>query len=93
MGSDDTLPQPHPVISLEEGVALRSQNVTLTAAGRGGHRKYLPYAFTDDVAGGRRAPEPDWVLRGRISPSPTAGWRPAQLSRYIAQMNSPPRTP
>ena len=97
MGSDDTLPPPHPVISLEdrihlirgqrvmmdsdlaelygvavkalnqavqrnagrfppdfmfrlsleEGAALRSQNVTLAAAGRGGHRKYLPYAFTE----------------------------------------------
>src|SRR5262249_18223212 len=34
-------------LSLQEFKALRSQIVTLKHAGRGQHRKYLPYAFTE----------------------------------------------
>jgi len=34
-------------LSAEEARALRSQIVTLDGAGRGAHRKYLPYAFTE----------------------------------------------
>jgi len=36
-------------ISVDEAAALRSQNATLKL-GRGGHRKYLPYAFTEHGA-------------------------------------------
>lgn len=34
------------IVGLDNGVSLRSQNVTLKN-GRGQHRKYLPYAFTE----------------------------------------------
>jgi hypothetical protein len=34
-------------LSEEEGAGLRSQTVTLKPSGRGKHRKYLPYAFTE----------------------------------------------
>jgi ORF6N domain len=37
-------------LSAEEWAALRSQFATLNAAGRGQHRKYLPYAFTEHGA-------------------------------------------
>jgi hypothetical protein len=34
-------------LSREEATALRSQNATLEPLGRGRHRKYRPYAFTE----------------------------------------------
>ena len=34
------------IVTFDDGVSLRSQNVTLKS-GRGQHRKYLPYAFTE----------------------------------------------
>jgi hypothetical protein len=34
-------------LTADEAASLRSQNVTLKKAGRGQHRKYLPYAFTE----------------------------------------------
>jgi uncharacterized membrane-anchored protein YjiN (DUF445 family) len=34
-------------LTTDEAEALRSQTVTLEPAGRGRHRKYLPYAFTE----------------------------------------------
>jgi len=34
-------------LTKEEGERLRSQNVTLNVARRGTHRKYLPFAFTE----------------------------------------------
>lgn len=34
-------------LSQEEAASLRSQFATLDRKGRGGHRKYLPYAFTE----------------------------------------------
>ena len=34
-------------LAAEEAEYLRSQIVTLKATGRGGHRKYLPYVFTE----------------------------------------------
>jgi hypothetical protein len=34
-------------LSKEESEFLRSQTVTLDAGGRGRHRKYLPYVFTE----------------------------------------------
>jgi len=37
-------------LSAEEWAALRSQFATLGAGGRGQHRKYLPYAFTEHGA-------------------------------------------
>src|SRR5258707_5647578 len=33
-------------LNTEEAESLRSQSVTLKPAGRGRHRKYLPYVFT-----------------------------------------------
>ena len=35
-------------LSPQESRSLRSQFVTLNAKGRGQHRKYLPYAFTEN---------------------------------------------
>src|SRR5258708_4701140 len=37
-------------LSTSEWVALRSQIVTLESAGRGRHRKYLPWVFTEHGA-------------------------------------------
>ncbi len=37
-------------LNAEEWAALRSQVVTLAAKGRGRHRKYLPWAFTEHGA-------------------------------------------
>jgi hypothetical protein len=34
-------------LTAEEQHCLRSQNATLNSSGRGQHRKYLPYAFTE----------------------------------------------
>lgn len=34
-------------LTADEAASLRSQNVTLKKASRGQHRKYLPYAFTE----------------------------------------------
>jgi len=43
-------------LTLEEFVSLRSQIATLKS-GRGKHRKYLPYAFTERSDHGRNCPK------------------------------------
>jgi len=48
-------------LTAEESVRLRSQIVTLKT-GRGQHRKYLPYAFTEQGIAGRKAIPPPFQL-------------------------------
>ncbi len=60
-------------LTADEGERLRSQFVTLDVTGRGQHRKYLPYAFTEQgvamLARGREQTyQPNWMTKGCGSP-------------------------